>query len=723
MSGIWQLFRADLRRATRNVMSVIVLCGLIVIPAVFTWFNVIASWEPFDNTKNLKVAVASVDKGYTSSLVPLHINIGGVVESALRANDQMDWIITTKDDAIAGTESGDYYAAMVLPEDFSERMMTFYSAGSARTQIEYYTNDKSNPLAPLITSEGADDLSAKINAEFTGELDKVALSVLSSLANSLEAPESQAAFKNLDTQIGAISGQLRSASGTADMFTSLLTSTVPLANSSISLLDAFESQISSASGTVQQGLAAGRDVQGAISTATQSLSAAFTASSGHLDGLESDINELFSSMGSQADATASDITSLADRVGTLVSTHTDFRDRLARIEPDIPAEAKPAFRALLSDIDTAIARETSVQKRLTQAAGSVRDGNGRAQDVRDGIITDLSEARTALGQANSSYVTEVKPLLDALATTLTSLGSTFGSLSGDLSAVSGVAEGAGDLLERAATDTAALSESLVTAAETFERVHTGLSAALDSGDVQKLTEVIGSNPSTLATALSQPIGLDRIEVYPVVSFGAGMAPLYTVLSLWVGALLISVTLRVSPPTRAYEGGPELTLNQQFIGRYCIFGLLGLAQSTLVFLGNILLVGLDPVHPFLFMLVGWVTSLIFTFLIYTLVVSFSDAGKALAVFLLVVQVAGAGGAYPLPLLPEWFQNVSPFLPATHSIDAIRAAMAGIYQGDYWVSLGWLLSFALPALLLGLALRKPLIGLNNTMERMLQSTKLM
>lgn len=124
-----------------------------------------------------------------------------------------------------------------------------------------------------------------------------------------------------------------------------------------------------------------------------------------------------------------------------------------------------------------------------------------------------------------------------------------------------------------------------------------------------------------------------------------------------------------------------------------------------------------------MLTGWATSLVFTFIIYTLVVSFSDAGKALAVFLLVIQVAGAGGAYPLVLLPEWFQNVSPFLPGTHAIDAFRAALAGIYDADYWISLGWLLAFLVPMLLLGLVLRRPLIDMNEKMDRMLQSTKLM
>lgn len=723
MSGILQLFRADLSRATRNVMSVIVLCGLIVIPSVFTWFNVIASWEPFDNTKNLKVAVASVDEGYTSSLMPIHINVGSMVESTLRSNDQMDWVITSKKEAIAGTKSGEFYAAMVLPKDFSERMLTFYTAGSPRTQIEYYTNDKSNPLAPLITSEGADDLSAKINAEFTQELDNIALSLVSSIASSLDDPESQATFSRLETQIGAMSDQLRSAASTATMFTALLQSSAPLANSAVSLLDAVDSEFSSANGKVQQGLSSSNEIRQAINNATQSLSEAFAASNARLDQLESRANAAFNAMNSQSGAAAGELNTLSAEVGTLVAQHTAIRDNLVALKDAAPPADQGAFTPLIRDLNTAIAQEQSIQNRLALAATGVTDGNAQAQANRAAVIGDINEARVALAQANNAYVNEVKPLLDQLASTLVELGTTFGSLSGDLSFVSSIADGSATMLEKAATDTQALSEALTKSADTFTVVQQALSKAIASGDVQKLAQVIGANPETLATALAQPIGLDRIAVYPIVSFGAGMAPLYTVLSLWVGALLLSVTLRVDPPAQAFDGGPTLKLHEQFLGRYAIFGLLGLAQSTLVFLGNILLVGLDPVHPFLFMLTGWVSSLVFTFLIYTLVVSFSDAGKALAVFLLVVQVAGAGGAYPLPLLPQWFQNVSPFLPATHSIDAIRASMAGIYQGDYWISIGWLLFFLLPALLLGLALRKPLIGLNQTMEGMLKSTKLM
>ncbi|MGX1702473.1 YhgE/Pip family protein [Microbacterium sp. NPDC055357] len=724
MSGIWELFRADLRRATSNVMSVIVLCGLIVIPSAFTWFNVIGSWEPFDNTKNLKVAVASVDEGYTSALIPMHVNIGSIVESALRANDQLDWIITSEEDAIAGTTSGEYYAAMVLPKDFSERMLTFYTAGSQRTQIDYYTNDKSNPLAPLITSEGADDLSAKINAEFTQELSNIALSLVSSLSKSLSDSESQAAFARIEAHVGQVGVQLRAASGTASMFTALLESSVPLVESTTSLLGTVESEFSAATGKVKEGLAAAQEAGGAIAQATQALTTAFEASSAQLGRFEGQVDRIFSAVDADAGATIAMIDEMSAQLADLISKQEALRERLVDdVQPNIPEEDAPAFAAIIDSLDAAIAQEQALQARLQETADGIASGNADAQRFRGQFDSRIAAAQSALDSANSVYANDLKPTFDQMGAELAVVGAGLDAIGGDVSEVTRVAEGAASLLVTAAQDNRALADALATAADSVDRVQDALSSAIDSGDFSMIGKIIGTNPSVLARAIAQPIGLDRIAVYPVVSFGAGMAPLYTVLSLWVGALLMAVTLRVAPPTRASEGGPQLKLHQQFLGRYAIFALLGLAQSTLVFLGNILLVGLDPVHPFLFMLVGWTTSLVFTFLIYTLVVSFSDAGKALAVFLLVIQVAGAGGAYPLSLLPEWFQNVSPFLPATHAIDAFRAALAGIYQADLWISLGWLLAFMVPMLLLGLVLRKPLIGLNEKMEGMLQSTKLM
>jgi putative membrane protein len=723
MSGIWQVFRSDLRRATSSVMAMIVLCGLIVIPSAFTWFNVIGSWSPFDNTKNLKVAVASVDEGYDSPLIPVHVNLGSVVESALRANDQLDWVITTKQDAIAGTTSGEYYAAMVLPKDFSERMLTFYTAGSQRTQVDYYTNDKSNPLAPLITSEGADDLTAKINAEFTKELGNVALSLVSSLATSLGDPESKAALVRVQTQLNQVAVQMRAASGTARTFTSLIEAGIPLINGASGLLYDVDAQFSSAAGGVREGISAAERSTEAIARASQALSTAFAAGKAQLDRFGSEVDRIFSGIDADAAANASSIRAMATGLEDLVADQETLRTSLEQSMSTLPEEDQAALEATIDGLDAAIEQERALAADLSRMASTVEAGNGDLQQFRGQIESRVSAAQAALASAGTTYENDLKPVLEELGRTLTAVGSALDAVTDDVASVSGSTRGIVSVLEAAAQDNSALADVLSKTADEATEVTEALSAAIDSGDLSKVAQIIGAHPSVLAAAIAQPIGLDRIPVYPVVSFGAGMAPLYSILSLWVGALLLAVTLRVEPPTKLTDDGPELTVDQRFLGRYMIFGVMGLAQSTLVMLGNILLVGLHPVHPFLLMLCGWVTSLVFTFLIYTLVVSFSDAGKALAVFLLVIQVAGAGGAYPLALLPQWFQNVSPFLPATHSIDAFRAALAGIYQADYWISLAWLLAFLVPALLLGLALRRPLIGLNAKMEEMLQSTQLM
>ncbi|GAA1859993.1 YhgE/Pip domain-containing protein [Microbacterium koreense] len=705
-------------------MAVIVLCGLIVIPSAFTWFNVIGSWEPFDNTRNLKVAVASVDEGYTSPLIPLHVNVGSIVESALRANDQLDWVITTRDEAIAGTESGEYYAAIVLPEDFSERMLTFYTDGSQRTSIDYYTNDKSNPLAPLITSEGADDLTAKINAEFTQELSDIALSLVSSLAKSLGEADSQAALVRIEAHISDVGVQLRAAAGTATMFTSLIEASVPLVESASHLIDAVESDFSGASGTVQQGIGAAQRADAAIGRATQALGTAFSESSAELGRFATEVDRIFSGIAVDSAASVEAIDRMTADLDQLISNHQSLRTKLVDdVAPHIPEDELPAFDAIISGLDSAIAQEEGLAARLSETAASISNGNADVQRFRAQIDERISAAQSAFANAGAVYQNDLKPVLDQLGGALTSIGSALSGIGGEVSGASGNLAGVVTVLDDAAADNRALADTLAGAADEVDLVVETLSSAIDTGDFSQISAIIGTNPSVLAAAIAQPIGLERIEVYPVVSFGAGMAPLYTVLSLWVGALLLAVTLRVEPPAFASAADTKLTLNQQFLGRYAIFALMGLAQSTLVFAGNIFMVGLEPVHPMLFMLTGWVTSLVFTFIIYTLVVSFSDAGKALAVFLLVIQVAGAGGAYPLALLPEWFQNVSPFLPATHAIDAFRAALAGTYGADYWVSLGWLVAFVIPMLLLGLVLRKPLVGVNASMERMLESTKLM
>ncbi len=201
-----------------------------------------------------------------------------------------------------------------------------------------------------------------------------------------------------------------------------------------------------------------------------------------------------------------------------------------------------------------------------------------------------------------------------------------------------------------------------------------------------------------------------------------MAPFYTTLAIWIGGVVLAALVRCNPSEEAVE---ELGLKPRhgYLGRMVFFVVIGLIQSSVILLGDLYFLGVQCANPGLFLLVGWAASFVFVNIIYALTASFGDVGKAIAVVLMVIQVAGSGGTFPVQMLPDAFQTLYPFLPFVHAENAMRAAMFGLYNGDYWVELATLLAYLIPALLLGLLLRKPVIRLNEWVEHKLESTKVM
>ena len=202
MKKIWQLFVGDLKRLRSNVVTGIIVLGLIALPSIFSWYNMIAAWDVFGNTGNLKIAVASVDEGYESDLVPVKINVGEQVISALRANNQIKWVFTDKEDAIDGAKSGKYYAAVVIPESFSRDMMTFYSDDAKHAKIIYYSNEKKNAISPKVTDQGADAISVQVNQVFAKTLSDTALSLAQGLVTYADNADVDGHIGELANHVG-----------------------------------------------------------------------------------------------------------------------------------------------------------------------------------------------------------------------------------------------------------------------------------------------------------------------------------------------------------------------------------------------------------------------------------------------------------------------------------------------------------------------------------------
>lgn len=238
MSNVWHLFRGDMRRLFSNAMNIIITVGLVVMPSIFAWYNIIACWNVFDNTGNLTVAVANVDDGYESDLVPLRVNIGEQVVSALRANDEIDWTFTTEEDAVDGAKSGRYYAAVVIPHDFSRVMLTFYSEDVHHAKIVYYANEKKSAIAPKITDRGADTVSYQVNEVFAETLSEVALSIAESLSRYADEADASGRIADLSAHVRTMGDQVDRMASVLTLYSSLAGSAQSLVGESAQLVQA-----------------------------------------------------------------------------------------------------------------------------------------------------------------------------------------------------------------------------------------------------------------------------------------------------------------------------------------------------------------------------------------------------------------------------------------------------------------------------------------------------
>lgn len=727
MRNVLRLAAGDFKRLFSNIVSIIIVLGLVLLPSIFTWYNVLACWDVFGNTGNLKVAVANSDEGYQSDLVPLKVNIGDQVVSALRANDQMNWVFTDEEDAVDGAEAGRYYAAVVIPQSFSRDMMTFYSGDVEHARIVYYSNEKKNAIAPKVTGQGADQISAQVNRVFAETLSETALGISQALLDYMDDTDAGGALGKLAGSIGDIGGQMTTAADALRLHARVLGSARTLIEGSGGLLAQAGTLADEAASSSETARAAAGSVADAMDGAADALSTALRQSSEGFAAVPDALDAAFASASTTAADAAAQLRASATAAQDQGAAFRSAASQLREIAAALPQESRPAVEAMADQLDASADLADQLGSSLSGAADAVEAGDADAQAKRDEAAGLAQQARDSLQGIRVDYDADIAPTLERLSDDV-------GSVASSLPAMAAALQSAGDDLSSAAGSMAQrlgdAEQALLSAAD--ELADSGaelgdlsrrIDEALATGDSQALRQVIGQDPSALAQALSAPVQLDRHAVYPVNSFGSAMAPLYTTLALWIGALLIMVALKVAPCERALAELDDPRPWQLFAGRFVVVAALSLLQSTCIGLGNLLFLGVQAVEPALYLLCLWGSGLVFAFIIYALVASFANFGKALSVMLLIIQVSGGGGSYPLALLPDFFQAASPALPITHAVNAMRAAMFGVYQADFWIEMGVLVLFALPFVLLGFVLRNPLIKIVDRFVEKVESTKVM
>ena len=728
-ANIGRIFTGDLKKIRQNTIAWIVIMGLTIVPSLYAWFNIAASWDPYGNTGNLKVAVANMDEGYRGNLFPLTIHVGDQVEMNLHHNTQLDWIFTDEDSAIQGVQDGSYYAAIVLPATFSRDIMSLFSEENIqRSDILYYLNEKENAIAPKITDKGASAVQKQIDQVFVQTVSEIGLELLEGLRQVLDEEEEKDVMLRFSKNLRALAEELEETSALTSSYAAITASLGKITDSAAEMLHASVGN----AGKAQEGLAEVMEsvsgLSGAVTGASEAVNLALQQTKESYQTIEAQIDAAMDLFYGDSETAQKILTDLSAKVETQIAATQKIQDNLEELKDSLPSGSELAARALdtaIQGIRTQIDMQQKLRASLEKTAQSLLRTQTDIEQRRQSLKAEIKESYEGITQLQEDYERNIEAgLLQLIAEFDASGEAVIGLLNQVDRAAARVDESSEEIsqnlgsLQASLRDTAKLLDS---EARKLRRAADKIEDAIESGKMEELSDILGTDPEEVSAFLSAPVKLNTTKFYPVQNYGSAMAPFYSVLSIWVGGIVLAAMMKVSLDKKRQEALANVTPAQIYLGRQLLFWLIGLFQSGLICLGDLYFLEIQCEHPFYFLLAGWFTSIVFVNMIYTLTVSFGDIGKAICVVLLVIQVAGSGGTFPIEMTPMFFQKLYVLLPFTHSMMAMRECIAGFYENTYWVELGNLCWYLAASLLLGLVLRKPIIRLNDAFNEKLEETK--
>ena len=520
-------------------------------------------------------------------------------------------------------------------------------------------------------------------------------------------------------RIAGVSGKVRDMGAQAErmasvleLYSSLAGAAQTLASDSGKLVVAAQNGVDGLDAASSQGSTSASDLVAAVKGSVDDLAGALDGAAARFDEVSASAGALFDAASTGAAQGAAGLRGQAEAVDAQIARYRSAIEQLEELRGSLPSDAQQALDAVIARMSAVVSLMEGMRDNLGAAAERLEAGNADVQAQRAEVERLAAEARQASDDLAASFDGGLKPGLQQLADSAGVLAANMGdgldslrSSGADLSASAG---SAADVLGDARAKVDEAAQKLRETARELETLADGA--------------VLGADAQLLSKALAAPVGIEREAVFPAENFGSAMAPLYTTLALFIGSLLILVVVKPTVSDRTREQLSDPQPRQLFMGRFGVLAFLSLAQTTVMGLGNLLFLQVQVAEPALFMLCFWIAGLVFTFLIYALVAAFANLGKAVAVLLLIIQVTGCGGSFPLQLLPPFVQALSPWLPATHVVNAMRAAMFGTYGADFWTEIGLLLLFLTPAALIGLVLRKPLAKFMTWYVEQVESSKL-
>ena len=719
MKKIFKIFKRDLKNIIKNPAAIIIVIGLFFIPSLYAWVNIKACWNPYVNTGALPVAVVNEDTG--TKFNGKNINVGNEIVEELKKNKDIGWQFVGDWQGNYGLNEGKYYALIEIPQNFSSDLTSLLSSNPIKPNIIYKANEKANAIATKITQVAENKLTEEIKSNFINTVNEEAFKYLNKFGDNI---------KNNKPQILELKNTLNQAENNISKISNELSSSVKQINSTKGNLNNLKNDLPAITNSInnlQSMVTGSKELVLNTKYSIQNLGNGLKNDLSQIQMTQNKYNELLNNISTvtkdnldkeKINKTIKDMNSILDSINTNIDS---AKAVLIKLNEQMHNNSIQGQIDKLASLQSVIVQE----KEQLSILKSLIDNNKfaeKGQNVINKLIELNNNFSSKTTNASNNLYSNIIPSLSAFADTFAQGGDSANNV---LEASKIVVPQLNGLANLGILSGDVASSQIKDANKKVEDFSKKINKLQDetknitSKNIDSAIELLSKNPETIASFMSSPINVKTVEVYNTGIFGVALTPFYTVLGIWVGILLMAALLTTE--CDEFEDGEKLSFLQKHFGKMLLFLFIGVVQTLIVITGNIHILGINPENTGLLFAMALLSCIVFTIIIFTLVSLFGNIGKAIAVVIMVFQIAGAGGIYPIQTNPEIFRMLEPLWPFTYAIDGFREAIAGPVWSSTMKDIKMLCIFGIVFLILGI-FKKSLNKIRIFMEEKFEEAEL-
>ena len=710
MKNAFRIFKNDIKNIFKNYAALIVVIALCILPSLYAWFNIKASWDPYAESgiSNIKIGVVNKDLGAT--LNNKEINLGDRVVKELKGNTQMGWQFVSEEESIKNVKEGKYYAMITIPENFSKSLTSVLTKDVKKGEIIYTVNEKINAIAPKITVKGANAIQEKVSKAVVETASDAILGIGKELGTELENQLPR--LNNIDNQLLEVKSQFGN-----------INDVVNLAGDGAyklkTLISDIQKNIPLINKTLENSQNLGSNLESFLTTSKNNLNNIAPVIKNDIkiineisNEVSKNVNALISAINSGSEYAPQIVDSILEKLSSLNTSTESLINILKTMNKFNPGKFDDILETL-ANVQGAINKAINV---LNTVKDSLANGGTPDLSLLNNVIAftnDVSNITNNLyNNFDENITNKINSIFDDAYNVAGNVVTVLKEAQNKLPQVTDIMNTVYEGADKGIEGIDFVKSKLPEAENMLNELVSKIGSINDSEDINRIIDFLKTDVSVRSDFLANPVNIIENTLFPMGNYGTGMTPFYTVLSLWVGLLLLSSMLSV-------EAKGEYSASAQYFGKMMLFMSIAIIQAIIVALGDLYLLKIYCVNPGLFVLGSVFTSVIFTIILYSLCSVFGNVGKVLGIVLLVIQIGGSGGTFPIQLTPKFFQAINPFLPFTYAISFAREAIGGVVQSVLIKDIVVLLIYGAIFILISLFLKKPinklLHGFTESMEK--------